>query len=215
MRIRQLAFAICGLFAITAARADIIFIADITHVAEVSPTNLAPLLTSTGAPRLLSFGTAIFDLNDAMTALTMDATIFNIDVTGTQTPDDTNDNLGNAHIHANATATITSAAAPVVWGFFGTPFNDTLPMDIVVTPFTTGVGGRFTSVWNAPEGNNTTLTAQLPNILGGHAYINFHTVQFGGGEIRGFLQAVPEPGTFALVAMGLASLLLGARKKAE
>jgi hypothetical protein len=35
------------------------------------------------------------------------------------------------------------------------------------------------------EGNNTTLTAQLPNILSGHAYINFHTVQFGGGEIRG------------------------------
>ena len=30
--------------------------------------------------------------------------------------------------------------------------------------------------------NNTTLAVQLPNILAGRAYINFHTMQNGGGE---------------------------------
>jgi uncharacterized protein DUF4214/CHRD domain-containing protein len=29
------------------------------------------------------------------------------------------------------------------------------------------------------------LTDQLANIRAGHAYVNFHTSQFGGGEIRG------------------------------
>ena len=48
-----------------------------------------------------------------------------------------------------------------------------------------GVGGTISGKWDLPEGNNTTLTAQLPNILSGHAYINFHTRRIGGGEIRG------------------------------
>jgi len=54
-----------------------------------------------------------------------------------------------------------------------------------MTPTAGGVGGTFSGKWDAPEGNNTTLAAQLPNIRAGHAYINFHTTQFGGGEIRG------------------------------
>src|SRR5205807_6051044 len=71
------------------------------------------------------------------------------------------------------------------WGFFGSPFNDNNPDDHVVTPFGSGAGGTFTDKWDDPEGNATTLTAQLPNIRAGRAYINFHTTQFPGGEIRG------------------------------
>jgi CHRD domain len=96
-------------------------------------------------------------------------------------------------------------SAPVRWGFFGSPDNDTNPDNLVVTPFATGVGGTFSSIWNQPEGNGgTTLTAQLPAIQAGLAYINFHTVQFGGGEIRG--QIVPEPS--AIVLTGLGGLIL-------
>jgi hypothetical protein len=47
------------------------------------------------------------------------------------------------------------------------------------------VGGNFSGKWDAPEGNGTTLAAQLANIRAGRAYINFHTTQFTGGEIRG------------------------------
>jgi hypothetical protein len=49
----------------------------------------------------------------------------------------------------------------------------------------TGVGGNFSGKWDAPEGNGTTLAAQLSNLREGRAYINFHTMQFAGGEIRG------------------------------
>src|SRR4030095_13777490 len=73
----------------------------------------------------------------------------------------------------------------VVWGFIGTPFNDNNPNDAVVTPFPSGVGGSFSGKWDAPEGNGTTLAAQLDNLRNGRAYINFHTRQFCGGETRG------------------------------
>ena len=56
----------------------------------------------------------------------------------------------------------------------------------------------------------TTLTAQLPNILSGHSYINFHTNQFTGGEIRGAIVVVstPEPSTVAMFALAGLGLLV-------
>ena len=84
------------------------------------------------------------------------------------------------------------ANAGVVFGFFGQPFNDTNPNDVVVTPFADGVGGTITSKWDLTEGNNTTLAAQLPNILAGKSYINFHTSRLPGGEIRGQIEENPQ-----------------------
>ena len=159
----------------TRALADTILIATLTNAAENPPT--VPT-TSTGAARPASFGNAIFTLNDAMTEMMFSAAVVNIDFTGTQTPD-INDNLIAAHIHASPTVTPTTNAG-VVWGFFGMPFNDNSPNDVVIQPFPPGgVGGMISGKWDLTEGNGTTLAAQLPNILSGHAYINFHTMQYG------------------------------------
>jgi len=193
-----------------------ILFANITNAQENPPT--VPT-TSTGAPRPASFGTATFILNDAQTAMTFTAQIFNIDVTGTQTPD-VNDNLAAAHIHAAANVA-PGVNGPVVWGFFGAPFNDTTPDDSPnpahVIPFATGVGGSFSGKWDAPEGNATTLAAQLQFILTGHAYINFHTTQFGGGEIRGLISVVtPEPSSIVLLGFGtMACIGCGWRSRAR
>jgi hypothetical protein len=198
--------------AVTApASAAIVFTADLTNGQETTPA--FPLTTSTGAPRPVSFGTASFTLNDAQTALSMSVSVFNIDITGSQTTD-VNDNLVAAHIHAPAPPGVNG---PVVWGFFGTPDNDNNPDNLVIAPFATDVGGVFTSVWNAPEGNGgTTLLAQLPNLLSGLAYLNFHTVQFPGGEIRGQINPVPEPSTLLLLgaacAIGLSRRLRISRR---
>ena len=190
-----------GFLVSASAQAGILFTANLTHSQE---TTRGDFLTSTGDPRPQSFGTASFFLNDAMTALSFIATIDNIDITGTQTVDPF-DNLTAAHIHAPAPP---GSNGGVVWGFFGAPDNDNTPDSIVVTPYVSGVGGIITSVWDLPEGNGgTNLALQLPNILAGLSYINFHTVQFRGGEIRGQILRVPEPSTLALIATA-ASLLL-------
>ena len=201
---------VVGMVAITSGHAAIILNATLTNEQENPP---AVPTTSTGAARPASLGSAAFTLNDSQTAMSFTAAIFNIDVTGTQTPDP-NDDLTVAHIHAGPTVTPLTNG-PVVWGFFGQPFNDNMPpsMPPTMTPFTTEVGGVFTGTWDAPEGNNTTLSAQLDNILTGRSYINFHTTQFGGGEIRGAI--VPEPSTLAMLAAAAVALLGFRRRQAR
>lgn len=195
----------CALLNTQVVAADVLFTASITHDQEVTQ---APLVTSTGQPRSLSYGSADFVLNDARTAFTFTASIYNIDVTGTQTAD-SNDNLLAAHIH-NAPA---GTNGGVRWGFFGTPDNDNSPDDLVVTPFVSGVGGTFSAKWDLGEGNNTTLTDQLPNILANNTYINFHTGQFAGGEIRGQITRVPDGGSTLVMFGVVLTGLLAARRK--
>lgn len=190
------------------AQAGITFLrADLTNEAE-NP-DAVPTATPSGS-RPASFGTADFVLNDdnpAAPFMTMDVIVFNIDFTGSQTPNEPKDNLTLAHIHAAPTVTPDTNGG-VVWGFIGSPFNDTTPNDVLVTPFATGVGGTVHGKWDQPEGNGgTTLSAQISNLLNGHAYINFHTTEFGGGEIRGNIFVVPEPATLGLVGIGAATVL--------
>jgi len=191
------------LAATSGGQAAVIYTVSLTNALEPSVV----LTTTTGAARPASFGTATFTFNDTFTSLSFTATITNIDFTGTQTAD-VNDNLTNAHIHASDTLVPNSLnTAPVVWGFIGAPFNDNNPNDAVVTPFSTGVGGTVSGKWDPPEGNGTTLAIQMPNLLAGRAYINFHTVQNGGGEIRAFLEPVPEPSSVVLLGLGTLAIV--------
>lgn len=45
--------------------------------------------------------------------------------------------------------------------------------------------------------------AFITGLLNGQAYFNIHTTQFPSGEIRGQLQAVPEPAALLLMGTGL------------
>jgi hypothetical protein len=194
LRVRSLLFVPLALmFTVAQAHAVTIFTATLLGSNENPPNNS----TATG--------TASFVLNDAMTELSMSVTINGIDITGTQTSDPL-DNLMAAHIHALAPGAPLTANGGVVWGFFGMPFNDTIAPTIVVTPFVSGVGGTFVSTWNAMEGNNTTLLAQLENLHASRTYINFHTGEFPGGEIRGAITPIPEPATLTLLGLGLIAL---------
>jgi len=121
--------------------------------------------------------------------------VHGLDLSDTQTAA-TGDNLLAARMHDSALS-VPGFSAGVVFGFFGVSDNN--PNDLVETPFSSGVGGTITGKWDANQGNNTTLAAQLSNLREGRAYFNFHTRQFPGGEIRG---NIPRADTFrnALVA---------------
>jgi glucose/arabinose dehydrogenase len=158
--------------------------AEIGHlfVARLEGGQEVPANTSTAR------GHATFALDRAMTSLSFTVSVAGLDFTGTQTADPSDDLLA-AHIHAPAPR---GTNAGVRFGFFGQPFNDTNPNDVVVTPSVSGVGGTIVSKWDLTEGNNTTLAAQLPNILAGQSYLNFHTRRLPGGEIRGQIEENPQ-----------------------
>ncbi len=48
--------------------------------------------------------------------------------------------------------------------------------------------------------------ALAADMAAGKAYLNIHTTNFAGGEIRGFLLPVPEPTTLALALLGVLGL---------
>lgn len=66
------------------------------------------------------------------------------------------------------------------------------------------------------DSGGTTATAEaalFAAIVGGRAYLNIHSNLFPGGEIRGFLQPVPEPVSLLLFGTAAAGCLVRARKR--
>ena len=58
--------------------------------------------------------------------------------------------------------------------------------------------------------------ALLAGLSAGDAYLNIHTVTSPGGEIRGFLHAVPEPSTWAMMILGFVGLgFMAYRRKSK
>jgi hypothetical protein len=164
------------------------FRATITHTQEVSN----PPIPNEG-----SSGLGIFILNDAQTALSYDIVLTGLDLDGAQTPNDPNDNVTRTHFHFAPSG----SNGGIVYGQIdpSAALRNDLD-DLIVNAGT----GRITGVWDNAEGNNTTLAAQLANLLAGNLYFNVHTSDHAGGEIRGQVLMVPEPSSMLLFGCGVA-----------
>jgi hypothetical protein len=150
-------------------------------------------------------GYTLVDYDDTAHTLRVQATFS--DLVGTTT---------NAHIHGPTAAAFTGTAgvatqtptfsgfpAGVTSGSYDQTFDLTLASSFNAA-FVTNNGGT-------PAGAEAALATSFAD---GTAYLNIHTSYAGGGEIRGFLQPVPEPSAVVLLGAGAVALVgMGWRRR--
>jgi hypothetical protein len=158
------------------------------------------------APGAKGTGSVLVDYD--MGAQTLDIAAIFFGLSGTTTV---------AHIHC-------CTAAPNT-GFVGVAVTPStlpgFPVDVKFANYMTTLdltqAGTFTSGFINGLGGGTVAGASAALLAGlnaGTAYFNVHSSAFPSGEIRGFLQPVPEPGTWALMGLGLAAVGGLARRRA-
>jgi len=148
-------------------------------------------------------GTAFVTLDQTLNTMRVQVSFFGLTVTNTA-----------AHIHCCLAAPFTGTAgvATTTPTFTGFPAGTSGWYDFTFSMLDAGsYNPAFVTAQGGIPQAYAALTAGL--FSPGRTYLNIHTSNFPGGEIRGFLQIVPEPSTYALMATGLVALGIVARKR--
>jgi hypothetical protein len=118
-----------------------------------------------------------------------------------------------AHIHCCTTLPETGTANVAT----AVPFFPGFPIGVTSGTYNMTFNMMMDSTWNPAfitSSGGTAAMAEatfLAGLADGETYLNVHTTTDPGGEIRGFLELAPEPGTWLLA--GAALILLGMRRR--
>lgn len=149
-------------------------------------------------------GTVTVDFNAAAHTMTIDITFSGL-LAGTTA----------AHIHCCTAEPEMGTAPPAT----AVPSLPGFPLGVTAGTYSRTFDTLDAATWNpafVTASGGTTAGAEAAFLAGldeGRAYLNLHTEFAPGGEIRGFLQPVPEPATFALLALGAPMVLVAARRR--
>jgi hypothetical protein len=133
-------------------------------------------------------------------------------------------------INVNFSGLLGTVTAAHIHGATASPFTGTA--GVVLTPgtlpgFPLGVSaGAYANVLDLSlattypaayitANGGTTLGAEsaiTAAMAAGKTYFNIHTTVVGGGEVRGFLTAVPEPSSLTLLALGAIGMAAKGRR---
>ena len=163
------------------AKADqLVFTTTLTGAQEVPPT---------GSPGI---GSALVTLDTATNLLTV-----NVSFAGLGSP------TIASHIHCCTPPGANAMVATTVPTFPGFPLGVTTGTYLMTFDLT--LASTYNPAFITAHGGTVAgaQAAFIAGLISGQTYLNIHTSQFPGGEIRGQLQAVPEPASLLLFSTGI------------
>jgi CHRD domain/PEP-CTERM motif len=170
--------------------APILFNVDLSGANEV-PSNASP-----------ATGTAAIAFDDVLKTLSLDVIFAGL--------------LGPTtamHIHCCTPPTANAIVATQVPSFMGFPLGVT--SGTYSQMFDMTLASFYNPMFIAANGGTveSAFDILVAGMLGGMSYLNIHSMTFPGGEIRGTLNSVPEPGVLSLLGLALVGLAYMRRRQ--
>lgn len=177
----------------------------------------APLLGTSETPSVTTTGHGQAEVTIDFDLMTMRVQFSFADLIGTATA---------SHIHCCTAAAGTgnvgvATTTPSFPGFSFAPgagpksgsYDHTFDMALASSYNSAFISAKDTTPGDASDNVALAFNALVAGLDDGKAYLNLHTSAYPGGEIRGLLAPVPEPGTYALMLGGLALLGWAGRQR--